>query len=1115
MYNEYRFAAISHINSRIRTDRTFKVSFYRFVLLYSVMEVDAMHMYYYTFVYFHHALSHANDFRSMFSSVYLYFEALFSILNNCYCCQYAFEPNNVLSRYGNVVHHDISVHITPRVIKYHKPIRKRYLTEIKVDHDCLSAPCESSTDVRAMTNMAAVSSVSSCLLNIRSMKNKLLNLHEFICDNSFDFVFLTETWAYADESDLTFIMQAIPPNYKFIQYPRQDNSGHGGVGVIFKDSYSVTRCESFEFKSFEHMVIRFELLHGYLLFALVYRPPPSANNTQSNTTFVTEFDELLQHLFLTLNSPVVLLGDFNVHMDVVDNPLTRKISDLLETVDAIQFVSDSTHDANHILDLVIARKDDIAELSVIDPILSDHRAVIFRVDQHPQTSKKVLTTVANQRRYRSIHIDRFSADLAACLVTSPVVGDVNEIVSSVDDKLKKILDQHAPEVTVRRRDTSNKSHWMTFEILQQRRQRRALEKKWRLSRDENDRLLYQQKRDEVNKLIIATKRSYYAERINETRNKPKALFRVFAELSAAHTHVLPKCDSDVELAEAFGAYFESKIQTIHDKLVFANSLHVPRSEPAVSTPICRTLNNFEVILPDVVANVILSSNNSSCIFDTLPTWLLKRCLPALLPYITAIFNCSITSSSVPVCFKKAVIKPLLKKSSLDSNELRNYRPVSNLPFLSKVFERCILKQIKEHLIVNSLFDKYQSAYREYHSTETLLIRLHDDILKGLDNGECVLLLLLDLSAAFDTLDHHILFSRLETYAGVSGPALQWLKSYISDRSQCVQIRSALSDVRHLKYGVPQGSVLGPLLFTIYMLPVGEILSSHGVSYQFFADDTQMYISCRKNAIYETKSKLEDCINELSVWMRKSFLKLNADKSEFMIVHPRRLQVHSLPTLTVDGDLLHPESSIKDLGVMIDSILSVDNHINHLCKTLSYQIRLLSGVRKYIDNSCLQTLIAALFTSRLDYANALLVNAPAYQLDRLQRLQNTAARLLTLTHRYEHITPVLYTLHWLPVKYRIEYKIALTVFKVLSDRAPEYLKDLIVLKRSPRVLRSTSDFNMPVLKVPRSKTKSYGDRRFSVAAPLIWNRLPAELRATSNLKDFKRDLKTFYFQRAYL
>ena len=313
---------------------------------------------------------------------------------------------------------------------------------------------------------------------------------------------------------------------------------------------------------------------------------------------------------------------------------------------------------------------------------------------------------------------------------------------------------------------------------------------------------------------------------------------------------LPDYTSLDTLCSSFSKFFTDKITRIRSSFVKNDHGRDFPEPPHVENTMDQFTHTSEV------RSTILKSTNASCDLDPFPTRLLKHYIDDLIVPITAIINLSMREGVVPPDFKQALVTPLIKKKILCRNEFKNCRPISNLSFLSKILEKIVAKRLNAHMEEHLLSNHVQSAYKRFHSTETALLKIHNDIICNMDNGKVTALTLLDLSAAFDTIDHATLIERLHGHFGISGAVLQWFQSYISNRQQRVHIDGSLSCPHDLHFGVPQGSVLGPFLFCLYTMSISKIITTHDVSHHMYADDTQVYIELSQSDTHKSISSLK-------------------------------------------------------------------------------------------------------------------------------------------------------------------------------------------------------------------------------------------------------------------
>ena len=874
-------------------------------------------------------------------------------------------------------------------------------------------------------------------------------------------------------------------------------------------SLNVTNVKpAFAPDSFEYMETLVKTQSDIIRLVTVYRPPSSGKNGIATTKFFEEFHILLDS-YVTLSGQLLIVGDFNIHLDNKCDKDSLKFQDLLTCFQLKQHVNEATHRKGHMLDLAITREGELElqEVNVHASIISDHSAISIKIHT---TKNKVMPSITEYRNIKEIDIVSFKQDIKnSSLLKAPSEG-LNNLVEQYHSTLTDILDAHAP-LKKRKKTIKLRPKWYNNTILSAKKVRRRAERRWRKTKLTIHHDILKSEQQNVNKLCAKAKTDFYSGKIEETNKDQKKLFQVSNELlHRKKVSSLPSHADPSELADKLADYFSDKIEKIRD------TFNPSSDSSSLLEPAPDDVPILTELLPtteEELKKIINSSNSKTCHLDPIPTSLLKESLDVLLPTLCNIVNLSFSTNLMPSSLKSATVTPILKKSNLDKENMKNYRPVSNLSYLSKLIEKVAVNRMNNHMTEHNLHEIHQSAYRPNHSTETALLKIFNDILCAVDAKKCVMLVLLDLSAAFDTIEHRILFERMELLFGISGGALAWLQSYLSDRFQSVNINGFSSTKKSLKYGLPQGSMVGPFSFPHYESPLGRIAAKHGISIHLYADDTQLYLSFGAEDGEVSRDTLEVCLEEIRLWMSENMLKLNESKTEFIIIGSK-FSLPRLPdifTVSIGDDNIAATSAVKNIGATIDDKMSMVPQINSICKSCYLHLRHLGQIRKYLTPDATATLVHAFVTSKLDNLNSLLHGIPDYLIDKLQLIQNQAAKIILRKKKFDSVTPLLRSLHWLPVQYRLDFKILLITFKCLNGHAPEYLCKLLHSYVPSRSLRSSSK---DLLKEPSYRTNSYGKRAFSVIAPRLWNSLPMEIKSSPSVASFKRSLKTHLFKQAF-
>ena len=422
--------------------------------------------------------------------------------------------------------------------------------------------------------------------------------------------------------------------------------------------------------------------------------------------------------------------------------------------------------------------------------------------------------------------------------------------------------------------------------------------------------------------------------------------------------------------------------------------------------------------------------------DNIHPRLLQVTAPFIANPLTKLFNKSLSSGYFPEDFKKAKIIPVPKGGDL--TDIGNYRPISLLSCVSKILEKAVHVQLYDYLQKHRLLSERQSGFRPKHSTATCLIEITDFLLNNLDQGIITGAIFLDLKKAFDIISHAILLSKLPYY-GITATELEWFNSYLSSREQFVCFQGTESTSMHVKSGVPQGSILGPLLFCLCINDICNLEFNDQTKIALYADDTALI--CEGKNIESSQKTLQKEYDLLCEWFKINKMQINAKKTKVMVLGTKRKIKNQVMKIKHDNNFLDSVSDFKYLGVILDQNLNWSLHLSCINKKINRVTACVRRIQSYLTEKTLVQLYYSLILPHLDYCSVVWGNCNKTDLLKLQRSQNRYARLVLKVDYTTSKDVLLRTLKWQSVENRINYQFCIAVFKILNDMAPHYLCDL--------------------------------------------------------------------------
>lgn len=854
-------------------------------------------------------------------------------------------------------------------------------------------------------------------LNVGSLPAHVDSVAEVIDIYHLDILAVTETWLTGSIDSALVDIQG----YVFI---RKDYRGRGsGVGMYIRQNIPFSILPTSDCT--EQLGIIIKIKSFKCCVCVMYR-----NFRDDYKTFLSEFESTVTACFLDCEN-ILVLGDMNVDMYKAEDPEVVQYINLINDIGLFQLVDEATRvtgTTQTLIDhLLVSNIDFIGESAVFDTPYDffDHDIVYCTLrGQCVPNSPSVLYRRDTKNFLRdSLYSDLISSGLDSLFY----VEDVNCKVAFFTNTLLALFDKHAPFRNIR--ITKKAAPWLTDNLKFLIELRNKAKSRYRRLHTSAAWDYYRSIRNYTNVAIKNEKKAYFAYSLNSTN--PRAIYKELRSLNVCRRRELCLPDS-LNNADEINDYFLRDVhKTPHDT---SNTAHAPLYQTADRCP--SDSFGFHTVDQEAVLQALLDVKSNACGSDGLTSGMLRDCCPFILPHLTNIINSCILEHVFPESWKTAEIFPLPKTNNPTSIE--HLRPVSILPVLSKVLEKILLIQLKHFLDSRAILPENQSGFRSNHSCTTTLADVTDDILRATDDGKLTVLILLDFSRAFDTIDHNLLCQILR-FIGLDTGAVALLRSFLTDRKQLVKLGGVRSNEKPVTRGAPQGSILSPTLFTIYTHLFSTFVKHCKV--HSYADDTQLYFSFDEKDVILALRLINEDLAAISDVADQHRLVLNPAKTQAIVFGSPAAcgRVGELLSLRINGTPISFVPSVKNLGLHMDNSFRYRTHINKCIGRAYGSLKMLYPYRRYLPLSTKRLLCSSLVLSQLDYCSQIFApSLDSNDRQRVQRLQNSCLRFCFGIRKFQRVSHKLTDIKWLNMEKRFLLRASVFFHKIIIYKQPPYL-----------------------------------------------------------------------------